>query len=78
VYIYWINTESNAYKLYDPVNRKIVISRDVIFDEKPPHVQTFEWKGEVLQIDKEDPKLKTLSHIGEEEEKRTKKRRKKK
>jgi hypothetical protein len=36
------NTKSNAYKLYDLVNRKVVRSRDVLFDEKPPHAHTFE------------------------------------
>jgi hypothetical protein len=34
------STKSNTYKLYDPINRKVVISRDVIFYEKPPHVHT--------------------------------------
>lgn len=47
------NIESNAYKIYDLVNKKIVISRDVVFDEKPAHVQTFVWKGQVLHIDKD-------------------------
>jgi len=28
-----INEKSKAYKLYDPVNKKVIISRDVVFDE---------------------------------------------
>jgi hypothetical protein len=54
------NTESNAYKLYDPINRKVVISRDVIFYERLPHVHTSKWKGEVLQGDNEELEFKTL------------------
>lgn len=29
----WINEESKAYRLYDPKKEKIVISRDVLFEE---------------------------------------------
>jgi hypothetical protein len=32
----------------------------VIFYEKPPHVQTSEWKGEVLHIDNEELELKVV------------------
>jgi hypothetical protein len=28
-----VSDESKAYKLYDPAERKIIISRDVIFEE---------------------------------------------
>lgn len=28
-----ISEESKAYKLYDPVNKKIIVSRDVVFEE---------------------------------------------
>ena len=28
-----MNEESKAYRLYDPVSKKIVVSRDVIFEE---------------------------------------------
>ena len=51
--------ESNAYKLYDPITRKVVLSSDIKFGEKPLHVKTFEWKGELLQIGNEEIELKT-------------------
>jgi hypothetical protein len=28
-----VSEESKAYKLYDPINKKIIISRDVVFEE---------------------------------------------
>ena len=28
-----VSEESKAYKLYDPVNKKVIVSRDVVFDE---------------------------------------------
>ena len=28
-----ISEESNAYRLYDPISQKIMVSRDVVFDE---------------------------------------------
>jgi len=34
------STELNAYKLYDPLYKKMVINRDVICDERLPHVYT--------------------------------------
>ncbi|KAJ0509944.1 putative RNA-directed DNA polymerase [Helianthus annuus] len=39
-----ISKESKAYKLYDPVQQKIVISRDVIFEE----MKQWDWKHEEL------------------------------
>jgi len=29
-----LSEKSKAYKLYDPVEKKIVLSRDVVFDEE--------------------------------------------
>jgi len=28
-----INEESKAYKLYDPISQRIIISKDVVFEE---------------------------------------------
>ena len=28
-----VNEESKAYRLYDPVGKKIVVSKDVVFEE---------------------------------------------
>jgi hypothetical protein len=36
-----ISEESKAYKLYDPIAKKIIVSRDVIFDE----TKGWEWNG---------------------------------
>ncbi|KAJ6874187.1 hypothetical protein NC651_032883 [Populus alba x Populus x berolinensis] len=36
-----VNEESKAFKLYDPITRKIVISRDVQFDEQ----STWDWRS---------------------------------
>ncbi|MCI16405.1 hypothetical protein A2U01_0037547, partial [Trifolium medium] len=41
-----ISDESKAYKLYDPLKKKIVISKDVKFDE------TKQWNWETKEIDK--------------------------
>jgi hypothetical protein len=40
-------------------NCKVVISRDVIFDERPSHLHTSEWIGEALQDDTEETAIKT-------------------
>ena len=32
--LFGVSDESKAYKLFDPVNRKIIISKDVIFEEQ--------------------------------------------
>ncbi|MCH81218.1 retrovirus-related pol polyprotein from transposon tnt 1-94, partial [Trifolium medium] len=46
-----ISEESKAYKLYDPAQKKIIISRDVIFDES----QGWNWeeknKTQIVQLD---------------------------
>ncbi|MFS7989867.1 putative RNA-directed DNA polymerase [Helianthus anomalus] len=42
-----ISQESKAYRLYDPKNKKIVISRDVIFDEDA----TWEWYKENQMVE---------------------------
>lgn len=36
-----LSEESKAYKLYDPKNKKVVISRDVVFEE----TQGWNWNG---------------------------------
>ncbi|PNX88851.1 copia-type polyprotein, partial [Trifolium pratense] len=43
-----VSEESKAYKLYDPIQKKIIISRDVVFDEK----QGWKWneKGDKKEI----------------------------
>lgn len=51
-----VSQESKAYRLYDPVTDKVVISRDVIFDEEA----TWDWpKGnqetQELIIEDEEP-----------------------
>ncbi|MCI32875.1 retrovirus-related pol polyprotein from transposon tnt 1-94, partial [Trifolium medium] len=45
-----ISDESKAYKLYDPIKRKIVISKDVKFDE------TKQWNLETNEIDRSSRK----------------------
>lgn len=41
-----ISEESKAYKLYDPVAKKIIVSRDVIFDE----TKGWEWDGKSQKL----------------------------
>ena len=49
-----VNEESKAYKLYDPVEEKIIVSRDVVFEESKG------WKGneksniEIIAIEGDD------------------------
>ena len=62
--------ESNAYKLYDAITRQVVMSRDIKFGEKPLHVKTFEWKGELLQIGNEELALKTPIKYQEKKKRR--------
>ena len=38
-----VSETSKAYKLYDPLTKKVVISRDVIFDEK----KTWTWEEKI-------------------------------
>ncbi|KAK2442749.1 putative mitochondrial protein [Trifolium repens] len=52
-----ISEESKAYKLYDPVSRKVIVSRDVVFAEN----EKWNWK-----TNGEDNK--DLENLGEEEE----------
>lgn len=62
-----------GYKLYDPVNRKVVISIDVNFYERLPHVHTSEWKGEGLQGNDDEHEFKThvtYRRCGREEKRR--------
>lgn len=33
MYLYWYIVESKGYRLYKPKSKKLIISRDVIFDE---------------------------------------------
>ena len=33
MYFTWVSEESKAYKLFDPISNKIIISQDVIFQE---------------------------------------------
>ena len=40
MHFFGVNDKSKAYKLYNPNTMKIVISRDVVFDEKG----TWSWK----------------------------------
>jgi len=41
-----VSEVSKAYKLYDPVSQKIVISRDVVFDED----KSWDWDKRSLQL----------------------------
>lgn len=36
--------QSKAYKLYNPITKKIVVSRDVIYDEK----KIWSWKNNIV------------------------------
>jgi hypothetical protein len=45
-----ISEESKAYKLYDPVIKKIIVSRDVIFDE----TKGWEWNGKSQKVQSHD------------------------
>ncbi|CAJ2637623.1 unnamed protein product [Trifolium pratense] len=63
-----ISEESKAYKLYDPLKRKIVISKDVKFDE------TKQWNWDTKEVDKgkineviiDSDACSTSKHSGEE------------
>jgi hypothetical protein len=51
-----VSDESKAYKLFDPLNKKIIISRDVVFDEN----KSWDWVNQsVRKYDDE------ISEIGE-------------
>ena len=41
-----IEPGSKAYRLYNPTSKKIIVSRDVVFDEKA----RWNWKGDVKQV----------------------------
>jgi hypothetical protein len=41
-----ISDESKAYRLYDPVEKKIIVSRDVIFDES----KGWDWDNKEKQV----------------------------
>ncbi|CAL1387753.1 unnamed protein product [Linum trigynum] len=45
-YFLGLSTESKAYKLYNPVTKKIVISRDVVFDE----TKGWSWESEAEPV----------------------------
>jgi hypothetical protein len=46
-----VSDESKAYKLYDPIKKKIIISRDVIFEEN----HSWDWNSEgKKRSDKQD------------------------
>ena len=53
------NSESKSYRLYDPIDKKIIISRDVKFLEK------ISWNG---SIDVSSRTSSKVSNIDEEEE----------
>ena len=38
-----VSETSKAYKLYDPLTKKVVVSRDVVFDEK----KTWTWEEKI-------------------------------
>lgn len=79
---------SKSYRMLDPINRKIVVSRDVIFDES----KTWKWNNITNEEDDEPGKFKLIfgllgnqseeekqentEHDGEEEEKDNREREK--
>jgi len=42
-----VNEESKGYKLFDPIARRVVVSRDVIFEEE----KRWDWDGKQIAID---------------------------
>lgn len=55
--MFGVSKESKAYRLYDPETKKIIISRDVRFDERHP----WDWE-------KKEEYNTTLDVFGEEEQ----------
>ena len=54
--------ESKAYNLYYPINHKVIISRDVIFDEQS------EWKTSPTQEIEASTSQSFIEHVDEEEQ----------
>lgn len=60
-----ISDESKAYKLFDPIAKKIIISRDVIFEEdkswdwqgttKECNTNMLDWEEQTIKIRSKDP-----------------------
>jgi hypothetical protein len=46
-----VSEESKAYKLYDPVNKKIIVSRDVVFEESKGWMWNEESSTETIDVD---------------------------
>ena len=73
--LFGVSKESKAYRLYNPATKKIVISRDVHFDEN----KSWDWEGkqeekelswddsESEQIEEENVVAEGETHAGEEE-----------
>lgn len=53
--------ESKAYKLYDPINHKVIISRDVTFDEES------KWKTSPTKEIEASTSQSSIEHVDEEE-----------
>ena len=49
---------SKAYRLYDPISQRVVVSRDVVFDEK----KTWEWTSSSSEAQRDEPGTLTITY----------------
>lgn len=52
-----VSEESKAYKLFDPMTRKVIVSRDVVFDEAKKwnwEEKTDKASGELIELDEKE------------------------
>lgn len=63
------NEESKAYKLYNPLTNKVVVSRDVIFNEE----EAWRWnnedttRGKQLEMEEQDVDCQNSNHEGSQQ-----------
>ena len=60
-----VSEESKAYKLYDPIEDKIIVSRDVVFEENKGWKWNEKSNPEVIAIEGEDGNSENNEDIGE-------------
>ena len=53
-----IDSGSKAYRLYHPISQRVVVSRDVVFDEK----KTWEWTSSSSEAQKDEPGTLTITY----------------